>query len=108
MYPNPKYQSTVSRVFLLTLIPDSVFSEIGLLWVETMVSHILSWGKVGCLGCFVDFRLQICSSSNRRARAFYLGFVLRKTFVEWAVEGVVPGFLCPLCSFYRSVGLGSP
>ena len=30
---------------------------------------------------------------------FFLGFMLRKTFVEWTGEGVVPGFLCPLCLF---------
>ena len=33
-----------------------------------------SWGKVGCLGCFVDSRLQIRNSSNRWVEVFFLVF----------------------------------
>jgi len=44
----------------------------GLSWVETVVLRIVSWGKVGCLGCFVDSRSQICNSPNRWVRVFFL------------------------------------
>ena len=50
------------------------FSRMGLSWVESVVLRILLWGKIGCLGCFVDSMLQIRNLSNRWVRVFFLGF----------------------------------
>jgi len=61
----------------------------GLPWAETVVLGIVSWGKVGCLGCFVDSRLQICNSSNRWVRVFFL--VHPSDGME---GGLTPFFLC--------------
>ena len=47
--------------------------------------------RVGCLGCFVDSRLQIRNSSKRRARVFFLGFMLR--ILSWRKSVVRLGCL---------------
>jgi len=45
-------------------------------WVDTVVLRILSWAKVGYLGCFVDSMLQTRNSSNRWVEVFFLGCIV--------------------------------
>ena len=74
MYLPSKYQSPGSMILFVCIDSGFCFSEVGLFWVETVVLRIFSWGKVGCLGCFVDSMLQIGNSSNRTLGVFCLSF----------------------------------
>ena len=51
----------------------------------------LSWGKNGCLGCFVDSRLSIRNSSNRWVRGFSLGFSVVVRPQDGMGRGLYPG-----------------
>ena len=62
------YEISIPRAHGVCIDSGFRFSEMGLSWVATVVLRSLSWGRVGCLGCFVDSRLQICNSPNRWVR----------------------------------------
>ena len=74
MYLNSKYQSPGIMIFCVCIDSGFCLSEADLFWVETVVLRVLSWGKIGCLGCFVDSMLPTGNSSNGWVRVCLLGF----------------------------------
>ena len=72
VYLPSKYHSPGSMIFFVCVDSGFRFVEMDLFWVETVGLRILSWGRVECLGCFVDSRLQVCNSSKRCVGVFFL------------------------------------
>ena len=78
-------------IFSVCIDSGFCLSEVGLFWVESVVLRVLSWGKIGCLGCFVDSTLQIGNSSNGWVRVCLLGFSVVVHPQDGMERGLYPG-----------------